>query len=408
MSWWKFRARYGTFEKAKEAPSPGSLDESIASLEAQLLKLRHERDRCASQESVAHEFKWEQKARPWMLFALALGRVGRSVAGLVLLYWSIGIKRESLMECDARVLPFASLFACEYTKAFVRAFTMFALNIALAVAMRMILQERIYYGLLRAGGLLDFANAAPLQDPLLWLLATSLLHGVLHFGLKYWHSDAFVSATLQDDMEEASTVARVFLAPALIFMMLFYSSSDIESSLIPLNKYFEEDWQYAKRTLGSIEPMDERAVRRELEGRDVVGEAREPTIGAVYGKIIQEYPGFAGQPETRHKFYAEMWPAQVLLDPRLQDASSRSFRFMFMVFLAICVPVHLVSIVVMAGQAWKDIYVDVWTNKQLEDSLSFLVVASHCVFIAWLLRLGVQRTQMLRMSTCCTGRTKGA
>jgi len=49
------------------------------------------------------------------------------------------------------------------------------LNISLTVAMRLIVQERIYYGMLKQGGLIDFECASPVRDPLMWLLVVSLV-----------------------------------------------------------------------------------------------------------------------------------------------------------------------------------------------------------------------------------------
>lgn len=400
----KLLGKYGTFEApAAAAASPG-LEESINSLEAQLSVLRREQRRQRPQAE--RVFLWELKSRPWALCAKAAIRLGQSVAALVLVYWSLGVNREHLMPCDSRHLPIVSLFACEYTKAFLRVFTLLAVNIALALAMRMILQERIYYGMLKAWGLIDFADSVPLRDPLLWVLVVSLLHGLSHFALKYANSEARQTDTLTDDFHLAQEVAQAFVGPAAVFMMLFYASFDIEATLIPLNKYFEEDWDYAKNALGSITPMDERVLQRLLEERDVVGELEERTVLAAYGRLVELYPEYEAAPAQAHFWFAELWPAQLLLDPRLADAESRSFRCMFGALLVVAATVHGATMGALSVQAFKDIYYDACQGGQREDALSGAVICVHVAFIACLLWKCVARAGLCRLSTCCMSRPK--
>lgn len=385
----------------------GSNADAIALLEAKIAELRaQQRPVPAQVNGVERSFEWESRGFPWRLFAMAMGRVGRSIFALALIYWCMGIRREFLMSCDGRRYSLATVCYCEYSKTFLRVFALLGLNISLTVAMRLIVQERIYYGMLKQGGLIDFECASPVRDPLMWLLVVSLAHGVSHFVLKFYNSKAWLTPTWNDDIQELSQISGIFLMPSFIFMMIFIQSSDIENDLIPLNKYFEEDWVYARHMLGSITPMDENTLRAGLQTGDFVGEAEEPTIKAVYQCIIRAYPTFADATSTPHLFFREMWPAQILVDARLQDDESFTFRIMFVVFLALTFLIHTTTIVLLAFRAWKDLYVDWWQRGHIEDLLAFFVEFAHIILIAWLLRLCVERGQICRMSTCCSERTK--
>mmetsp|Transcript_28533 Transcript_28533/g.90956 ORF Transcript_28533/g.90956 Transcript_28533/m.90956 type:complete len:409 (+) Transcript_28533:195-1421(+) len=381
----RLRAKYGTFRPGASAASTASLDESIACLEAQLLRLRCERGRRLLDRRAERDFAWEERASPWMLLFRALQRVGQSVAALVLLYWSMGTNEEFLMRCDGRKLSSGALYCCEYTKSFLRCFTLLGVNVALGCAMRMIIRERIYYGMLKAGGLLDFADAQPLRDPVLWFVGISLLHGLSHFGLKFSHSSAWATETWWDDLQELKRATRIFLMPACIFLGLVYATLDVEANLVPLNKYFEEDWEYAKCALGSIVPMKESVLREGLEVRDIVAEVREPTIRSVYARIVECYREFSA-PTKAGPWFGDIWPVRLLLDPRLRDTESRSFLRMFATFLALCSVVCAVTLAALFKHAAKDLLVDFWAKKQSEDGLAFAVELVHILLIgacAW-------------------------
>jgi len=350
-------------------------------------------------------YRWESQGDPWKLFITAGMSVSKNVLAVMLLFYAMGLNREQLLACDARVLSMFTACACEYTKAFLRTFALLAINMSLTVAMRIILQQRIYYGMLKAGALLDFGTVKVLSDPTFWLLAISLLHGILHFVLKYYSTEAFRTATWRDDFSELKQVCKSFIAPACIFLVFFYSSWDIEASLVPLNKYFEEDWEAAKHALGSITPVDENVLWQLVEEHDVVAQAEQPHIRAVYRALVKEYPICADRSPGEPKlWFNEMWPARILLDPRLEDEDSQGFRRMFAVFLVLCLTVQIGTLGFFSYQAWKDIYLDFWIEGHAEDLLSFLVLGTHALILCFLIFVCIRRTALWRMSTCCLTR----
>jgi hypothetical protein len=140
----RFRSRYGTFKaQTPEAQTPemsGMLMPGIST----------ERKLAVFQGLVKSDdnrvFEWESRASPWRLLAMTLAKVGTGIPALLLLWWTMGYRKEQLMKCDTREHTLASVCLCEYTKAFIRVFPLLAVNICLCMAMRLILQERIYYG----------------------------------------------------------------------------------------------------------------------------------------------------------------------------------------------------------------------------------------------------------------------
>lgn len=354
-------------------------------------------------------FLWEKEARPWSLLTKAGIAVGKNVCALLILFWTLLTQREYLMICDGRHLHIAMVYGCEYTKAYLRSFPLLAVNVTLVVAMRILVQQRMYYGFLKVGGLLDFTNSKQTRDVLFWILAVSLLHGCVHFGLK-----ASVWPGGLEDVAMWMSIGQHFLVPAFIFMIFFYTSCDIEKNLIPLNKYFEEDHEYAQRALRSITPMNETILRYDVMNRDTVGEADDYTIEATYANIIQNYPAAVARippAELERKFmefhlFKAMWPAPVLLDPRLHDPESLSFRMMFLLFACTCSVIQGMSVVAFSKQAYKDVVIDYWYGGQTEDITSFLVVSIHWALVLWIFTISLRAALTGRCCACCGYRAK--
>lgn len=308
------------------------------------------------------------------------------------------------MVCDGRELHWGMLYGCEYTKAYLRSFPLLAVNVTLVVAMRILVQQRMYYGFLKAGGLLDFTTAKQMRDPLFWMLAISLLHGLVHFGLKIavwpggWHDTALYVS-----------LGQHFVVPSFIFMVFFYTSCDIEKNLIPLNKYFEEDPEYAQQALRNITPMKEGVVRYDVQNRDAIAEADDYTIEAVYAHLIQTYPAAVARTppaELEKKFmefalFKAMWPAPVLLDPRLHDVDSLSFRMMFLLFAGSIAIMQGLSVAAFSKQAYKDVVIDYWYGGRTEDFASFMVVSIHFVLILWIFTISLRAALTGRCCACC-------
>jgi len=345
--------------------------------------------------SPTRAFEWESRVTPWKLLAMTLGKVGKSIPALLLLWWTMGYRKEQLMKCDLREHAVASVCLCEYTKAFLRVFPLLAVNICLYMAMRLILQERIYYGFLRAGALLDFENVKPWEDLQLWLLVVSLIHGVCHFILKFYTSEAWRTSGSADDIAEIRQICQVFLVPSFLFIVLFVSAIDIEAMLIPLNKYFEEDTELAPKMLSTLTILDERRLSLIVQRNDFIAEVQEPpTIRSAYEYTIRAYLKCGEEQEVPVGLLREMWPAILLVDSRLKDDESSAFKRMFAVFLVSNVLVHVATIACLMCQALKDLLWDCLQQGHKEDIIAFFVLAGHALLIGWMLTLCASRGKL--------------
>jgi len=347
------------------------------------------------QEAEEVVFEWEAKAAPWYLFLNAAIIIGKNLAALLLLFWTLlrgPAAKKNLMHCNPMELTTFQVFGCEYTKAFMRAFPLLAGCVTLGIAMRVMVQQRVYYGLLKAGGLLDFKNVEAWRDPLLLVLVFSMLHAIAHFTLKL-HELVLSGAAVHEELQQ---VAINFIAPYVVFMLFLYGSNDIELLLVPLNKFVEEDPEYARKALTSMVYLDEDVVRTDVLSRDVVGDALEdaPSIEAVYREVIRAYPeakaGMLPQEDGFIQFYlqASLWPARMLSDARLSDEKTSSFRLMFHIFLAFCLLVQVMVFCLFFQQAvLKDLYYDVYFGGQRMDVVSAIVLLAHAAFVVWIMQV---------------------
>jgi len=392
----RFRIRYGTFKE--QTPEVSGTVEPDVSSEKKLTMFQalvKSDDGCE-----ARAFEWESRASPWKLLATTLGKVGKSVPALVLLWWTMGYRRKQLMACDPKVHTAASVCLCEYTKAFIRVFPILAMNICLFMAMRLVLQERIYYGFLRAGALIDFENVKPWKDLQMWLLLVSMVHGLCHFILKFYTSEAWHTKGWEDDKAEIQAICQVFLVPSFLFILLFVSAADVEAVLIPLNKYLEEDIVIAPKMMGCMTIFDEKQLGAAVQRNDFIAEVQQPpTIKGVYEHIIRVYPKCAEAGEEKESLPSlwQMWPATLLVDRRLKDDDSVAFRRMFAVFLVLSILVHAATMAYLICQALKDLLWDCLRLGHTEDIFGFLVLSGHAVLIGWLLALCARRGHLWRL-----------
>lgn len=338
------------------------------------------------------QFEWESNGESWSLLIKAFATVGKNLGALGVLYWTLlrgENGRHNLMQCDPTKLSTPQVIGCEYTKAYLRAFPLLGISVTLAISLRTMLQQRLYYGLLKAGGLLDFRNVEVTRDPLFLMLLVSLLHAIAHFALK-------LSDGLGHFLEEVQDVATDFVVPFCIFMVFFYMACDLEATLVPLNKYYEEDPEYARSALANITYMEEEVVRHHIvKRRDVVGDALadEPSIDATYRALIKGYPdaklrddepeeGFFGHCQIRRA----MWPGVLLVDARLEDEKSVEFRRIVSFFLVLCTPVQLALLFLYVEQAvYQDLFIDVYQESQIWDSIGAVVMILHAAVVVWIL-----------------------
>jgi len=354
------------------------------------------------------EFEWEKNGEPTSLLMHMSVSFGKQLAALLLLFWQLIHQKSLLMTCDARIVGLW-VYPCEYTKTFVRCFPLVAASVVLLVGNRCMLQQRIYYGLLKRGGLLDFKNTKAWHDPLFFILLVCFFHGICHFLLDCMVKDGGPLAGYMEDhvaapgmtiapqsyqselMHEAENMVKNFALPSMIFFAFLCTSYDIESSLVSLSKYFEEDPQSAKHTASHMQILDEDAVSGMIPHLSLKKSSAETSLHAVYSEITQLCPdrpsSYCGT-EIEWRLFGTLWPSKILLDPRLRGPDAERFRRMAILVKCFSLVVMSYTFGYFAWQAVKD-FNDVRAGMW-EDSCALFVLLLHAGIVAWILKVVVE------------------
>lgn len=355
------------------------------------------------------EFEWEKNAEPRSLLMHMSISFGKQLAALLLLFWQLLHQRSLLMTCDSRKVGLW-VYPCEYTKTFVRCFPLLAASVVLLVGNRSMLQQRLYYGLLKRGGLLDFKNSKAWQDPLFFILFVCFLHGICHFALDilvseggplghYLEEQVVNGVTVapqsiqRERMQEVENAVKNFAIPSMIFFAFLCTSYDIESSLVSLSKYFEEDPSSAKIAASKMHVLNEDAVHHLVKHLSLKQSSSTTTLPAVYSEIIQLCPSNAPSPQEmgttiEWRLFGTLWPAKILLDPRLEGKDASQFRLMAIFVKCFSILVISFTFGYFLFQAVKD-FNDV-RHGMVEDSCSLVVLTLHAGIVAWILKVIVR------------------
>eukprot|EP00439_Symbiodinium_sp_Y106_P085245 s46_g27.t4 len=358
---------------------------------------------------------WEIRGEPWDLFVEAGVSAGRQLFALVFILVQVlgPHSHENVMNCDpVRCGWYLSIF-CEYTKAYVRCFPLLAMAVSLMVATRMVLNHRIYYQLLKHDLLISFdkSNHAS-EDPLFRLLLWCFANAFPHFIINIWlaHREAFHLVKLGDlassaqklmaanVLHDAHQVAVFYFVPAIVFLLFLFSSYDTEALLLPLSKFFEDDFEASRTALKRVRFMRESDVAARVQkglqlkggdGATVVDAFQEladaaatdaPAVVARTSRL--QRADKQGREEARLRVTWTMWPARLLLDPRLSDKDTVIFRCLWHAFLAVIGLLMLVVFYCLSCQVLKD-FGDVWSG-QLPDLAGILVELGHFGIAAYL------------------------
>lgn len=360
---------------------------------------------------------WEYRGSIRELFVEAGVAGGRQFFALVLIIIQVlGVhSHENLMACDPSKCGFYSAVFCEYSKAYVRCFPLVALAVALMVATRMILNHRLYYQLLKHNLLISFEPLLPSQDALFRILLWCFANAIPHFAMNMWlaHREVFHLVKLgelassadklmaADVLHEARQVAVFYLVPAVVFLLFLFTSYDTESFLLPLSKYFEDDFEASRSALKKVRFMkepdaaDHVSKGMSFQGRDGAActaadvfqelaevAATDAPIAVARRKNQQLREVFSRQQMAaiaRMRVTWTMWPASLLLDPRLEDEDSAYFRHAWKFYLGFCAILLCFVKMCLSHQILKDMY-DVYRG-QLPDVAGLVVEGCHMLLV---------------------------
>lgn len=358
---------------------------------------------------------WEERGTMRHLSLEFFLTIGKQFFALSTVLVQIYYSKKLMMSCDSRQVGMSVAVVCEYTKANVRCFPLLAFIVSLIVAFRMVLCQRMYYKMLKKRAIIDFHPVFPGTDILYLVLSWSACSAFLHFILELCMSHPLTADDLKklsplfekelltdtkgqlspifekELLAEIDQMASLYVLPSLIFLAFLWQSYDLESRLLPLSKYFEEDPVQARRVLASMHFLPEDVAahvvkQREFDFQGSDGEyLTADEVFTLYIKECEVYKntevhGVMVQFSNMH-LISGMWPGRLLLDHRLADRGSHNFR----VYWFVCCALGLIIIGVIVGllveQLWGDVQ-DI-RSGQYEDLAGFVVEAWTMVLILY-------------------------
>jgi len=364
----------------------------------------------ATSSTTARNSVWdylEESNSSWTLFFRAMGHLGQVWGMLALLYWSLETRDDDLMECLAH--PYSKLVShvCMYTHGCLRGFPILAASASLVLMLRILVQNRIYYSLLHLGYVVDFADCQVMRSTLPWMFSFSMLQGGVHLVLKMVVDPNPIA------LEAYVRLVRKFVVPGAIFVHFFVRLTEIENTLIPLNKLVERDYRKglddehhvrsgSLPSLSKLQALDERVLCFDARHRDIVGDVMEqfgraPKLEDILQNILDTYEQASENffDNRRHKkwgFFRSLWPAAVLVDKRLDrnDPRTRSWLIIFGIISVGIMVVFLFSMCFFISSIYRNIllgrkYQAKWSistpygNVVTETVLGNIVLSVHAL-----------------------------
>jgi hypothetical protein len=212
---------------------------------------------------------------------------------------------------------------------------------AMIVTGRYILQFKIYYHFFLKKVFLDFTNHDPKKDVVMVLVMVCFLCSLLHFALDFFFPP-YVT------MDKVTIILTGYLIPCAVFFMLMHEASAVERRLNPLPKFVEEDTQWAKQHLAECEKYLDSSIKHNAKQAERKLYFEKPDHKFELNELLDEIiltsrpvdSKFHNEPDHGavkhgvHGMYKGLWPGRILLCPYLKDEESRTFKKVFMIFVA--------------------------------------------------------------------------
>jgi len=221
------------------------------------------------------------------------------------------------------------VYPCEATKATAQSFPLVAASASLILTLRYMLQLRMYYHAFVQKRLVNFNNSIPFHDLSVQLLTVSFVFGMCHFVLDFFFPPYAAST-------ELVRLLSVYLVPCILFYFLVLNILDIHWHFTPLATIMADGHKGSEIVRG-LEVIQERYMRAAIkkvielyEDCDVL-ELESVVQDTVDHAQRLQVLGNQGVEHSSFGFYSGallsgLWPGTILLDTRLHDESSRSFR----------------------------------------------------------------------------------
>jgi len=257
-------------------------------------------------------------------------------------------------------------WGCEYLEAYVLGFPEICIVALLLFIGRQIAHHRFYYGMLKAGGVLNYNGSSMLQDPVILLLVWCYTHVVCYAGFVYFSANFNVTDVLakKDQFEvvpnsKPESLLKLFvsfigfiLLPAGFFLIFLGTNYQLRTSLVQLSEYVgdNEDADLGDG-LKILTAMGEGATRQVVQAEtlpDACG------IEQIYTLTIERFQARPkdGSPKAMSLLTC-LWPLRVLLSPSIHGAQAINFRWLWGIFVVIAMLFYMPQAVRLSNWSLK-------------------------------------------------------
>jgi len=337
---------------------------------------------------------------------------------LAIMYWELTHDSTALMDCDKPGYSGTVRHACKYTKACLHGYPVIAANLTLALMVRILVQMKLYYSLLKEGCVVDFVTLRIMSTPWPWLCALSMLQGGMHFALKAYHDNPNLGAMGFGDIQTYLSTGSKFLVPGILFMSFFPALCDVDALLVPLNHLVEHEYTKYSRNcpwLSKIQAMNERVLCRDVRRNSVYKRTRQDsgkeivTISDVVQNLKEHYDEGHEQwlkqnsaksvgARQQEWVFRAMWPATVLTHWRMDRNDPDTWEWLCVLTLVLTVS-SLLSFsslcLLLCGcsakgslfqiSAWQSLFGGEFATIPTDEMLSNLVLIVHGLIVLWFL-----------------------
>jgi len=310
---------------------------------------------------------------------------------ILTMFFGLEANKDELLACHIgtgrmQLATWPQACLCEYTKAHLLIFPTLALSVVLVFMGRDLLQKRLYYGLLRSGGVVDFSQNKAFKDSLVLLFIVNYLHVVSHLALMYWVARPAYSHTEDDPsvaapgflrhqadamrrnlaLESGNLHALGFLwgtvmIPGTLVVVFVFLGYEIEKSLVPLSLYVHglNDSQAPEAALQGL------SVFRDASAKAVIEDPSGPVAAASGSDLDTQYRAVvdaASQVPPSQDFEGPsiglreaLWPVALLLRSNTPDRDARTFRWLWLALASASISMMVFGTLTLGPQLVHDL-----------------------------------------------------
>lgn len=321
---------------------------------------------------------WESRGTIFGLLIDSAGRVAGPTIMLIPMVMHVVYSKDSFMACNSHDHPSLKddfwLYLCEYLTAFASAFPVLCATALMLVAGRNLLQKRLYYGMLQAGGVVTFSENDPLRDPIIWAILTCYLHVFAYFCLVLYvcseegtlkFNDKGVLVMGTKDRELILGFVSLMLLPATLFTAFFYGAYDIESTLLPLSQFVHDAEDVADNAGESGEALADLVIMSDAVCKCVLADNEDELFGSVgdheekckdlYHMYEAHEENYVAADLKSISLWSSFWPGMLLLKPDIDGQMGKPFKTLWFIVIGIFAFIFASMLVFISVHFYEDV-----------------------------------------------------